>query len=359
VVNETLSQLSNALIYSAMLVYTIAFVAFAVDLSGRGRVAAAALDQAALDKAALDVEPKVIALPVSEPVAVGASSVHDHAERKPPLSPAVIMHESGSIDRSTFGSGRRRAAGIAVTLTYLAFALHLGAVIARGLSVDRAPWGNMYEFSISGTVVVTGVFLLVLIRQDLRFLGTFVIGPVLLSLGLATAVLYTDAAQLLPALQSFWLVIHVSVAFIASALFTLGFSLTLIQLVQERREIARAKGRPPRRGRFMDVLPSSVELESNAYRINAIAFPLWSFTLIAGAIWAEKAWSSYWSWDPKEVWSFVIWVVYAAYLHARATQGYRGRKAAYLALVGFSCVLFNYLVVNFFFIGFHSYAGVG
>lgn len=246
-----------------------------------------------------------------------------------------------------------------MALTYLAFALHVGGVVARGLSVDRAPWGNMYEFSISGTAVVTGVFLLVLVRQDLRFLGTFVIGPVLLSLGLATAVLYTDAAQLLPALQSFWLIIHVSVAFIASALFTLGFSLTLIQLVQERREIARAKGTPPVRGAFMDVLPTSAELESSAYRVHAIAFPLWSFTLIAGAIWAEKAWSAYWSWDPKEVWSFVIWVVYAAYLHARATQGYRGRKAAYLALAGFACILFNYLVVNFFFIGFHSYAGVG
>jgi cytochrome c-type biogenesis protein CcsB len=133
----------------------------------------------------------------------------------------------------------------------------------------------------------------------------------------------------------------------------------LIQLVQERREIAAAEGRPPVRGAFMDQLPSSSELESSAYRVHAIAFPLWSFTLIAGAIWAEKAWSSYWSWDPKEVWSFVIWVVYAAYLHARATQGYRGRKAAYLALAGFACILINYLVVNFFLVGFHSYAGVG
>jgi cytochrome c-type biogenesis protein CcsB len=109
----------------------------------------------------------------------------------------------------------------------------------------------------------------------------------------------------------------------------------------------------------MNALPSSTSLESSAYQLHAIAFPLWSFTLIAGAIWAERAWSSYWNWDPKEVWSFVIWVVYAAYLHARATQGYQGRRAAYLAVAGFACLLFNFLGVNFLFVGFHGYAGVG
>jgi cytochrome c-type biogenesis protein CcsB len=267
--------------------------------------------------------------------------------------------ESTSPDQSR-RIGRRQALGIAMSMAYLAFALHVGGVVARGLSVHRAPWGNMYEFSITGTVVVTAVFLVVVARRvELRFLGTFVIGPVLLSLGLATAVFYTEAAQLVPALRSFWLVIHVSVAFIASALFTLGFSLTVIQLVQERREQIRARGATPGRGRFMDALPGATALESSAYQLHAIAFPLWSFTLIAGAIWAEKAWSSYWSWDPKEVWSFVIWVVYAAYLHARATQGYQGRRAAYLAVAGFACLMFNYLGVNFLFVGFHGYASVG
>jgi len=351
VVDEGLSQLSNTLIYSAMVVYTIAFLCFVIDLSGRGRVPAVKVP--AVEVATEPAEP-------AEKIRVGAAiGAGTSATLGTSGTAGTLMASGPAGSEGGPGRSRRRAAGIAVSTTYLALVLHLGAVIARGLSVHRAPWGNMYEFSISGTVVVTAVFLIVLWGQDLRFLGTFVIGPVLLSLGLATTVLYTDAAQLLPALQSFWLIIHVSVAFIASALFTLGFSLTLIQLVQERRELARAAGRPPLRGQFMDALPSSVELESSAYRVHAIAFPLWSFTLIAGAIWAEKAWSSYWSWDPKEVWSFVIWVVYAAYLHARVTAGYRGRKAAYLALVGFACILFNYLVVNFHFVGFHSYAGVG
>jgi cytochrome c-type biogenesis protein CcsB len=245
-----------------------------------------------------------------------------------------------------------------VALTWLAFGLHLAGVVARGLSVQRVPWGNMYEFSISGAVVVTGVFLAVLLRRDIRYLGTFVIGPVLLTLGLAIAVLYAEASQLVPALQSIWLVIHVSVAFVASALFTLGFSTTILQLVQERRELARAAGREPRRGRFMERLPGSVELERSAYRLHVVAFPLWTFTVLAGAIWAEVAWGRYWNWDPKEVWSFVIWVVYAGYLHARSTRGWDGRRAAYFALAGYGCVLFNFLVVNIFFVGMHSYSGV-
>jgi cytochrome c-type biogenesis protein CcsB len=337
VVDQGLSDVSNALIYSAMLTYTISFLGYAIDLAGRGKTVRAR------------------AVPEPVPVRVGAESVDS-----PISSDSATATDKADTVGDAAGPARSRALGIAMSTAYLAFALHLAGVVARGLSVHRAPWGNMYEFSITGTLVVTGVFLLVVVRRsELRFLGTFVMGPVVLSLGLATVVFYTEAAQLLPALQSFWLVIHVSVAFIASALFTLGFSLTVIQLVQERREKLRAAGETPKRGRFMDALPGSSSLESSAYQLHAVAFPLWSFTLIAGAIWAEKAWSSYWTWDPKEVWTFVIWVVYAAYLHARATQGYQGRRAAYFAVAGFACLMFNYLGVNFLFVGFHGYAGVG
>jgi len=338
-VDQSLAQLSNTLVYSAMLVYTGALGAFAVDLAGRG--------------AARRPAPAAI----RERVAAGAAPV-DPAEPFDPASGAPDGPGSpdGPVPSAVAGAGR--AASVAVSLTWLAFALHLGAVIARGLSAQRVPWGNMYEFSVSGAVVVTAVFLGVLLRRDVRYLGTFVVGPVLLTLGIAVAVLYTQAAQLVPALQSFWLVIHVSVAFVASALFTLGFSTTVLQLVQERRELARAAGRPPVRGRFMERLPGSVELERSAYRLHVVAFPLWTFTVLAGAIWAEAAWGRYWNWDPKEVWSFVIWVVYAGYLHARSTRGWDGRRAAYFALAGYACILFNFLVVNIFFVGLHSYADV-
>ena len=363
VVDEQLAQASNVLIYSAMLVYTGALAAFAADLYGRGRVAAAAPERGS----------ERVSEPVSEReserelVAAGGTAGGAAAG----VSPGTRSAEAGVGERGVGDRGagetrepggageRRQAAGIAVSLTWLAFALHLGGVVARGLSAHRPPWGNMYEFTVSGAVVVTGVFLLVLLRNDLRYLGTFVIGPVLLSLGLAISVLYTRSAQLLPALQSVWLVIHVTVAFTASALFTIAFSATVLQLVQDRRERLRTAGRPPQRGRFMDALPVAAELERTAYRLTAVAFPLWTFTVMAGAIWAERSWGRYWNWDPKEVWSFVIWVVYAGYLHARATRGWDGRRAAYLGIAGFACVIFNFAVVNIFFPGLHAYSGVG
>lgn len=338
VVDETLAQASNVLVYSAMLVYALALGAFATDLSGLSRAGRKAEQ----------------ATPVRERELAGVGAAAG-------VDPAGEAAPAGADGDTSPGPGefRRKAAGIAVSLTWLAFLLHAGAVAARGLSAQRPPWGNMYEFTLSGAVVITGVFLAVLLRRDLRFLGTFVVGPVLLSLGLAISVLYTQSAQLVPALRSFWLVVHVSVAFVASALLTIGFSATVLQLVQDRREKLRALGRPPVRGRFMDALPPAVDLERVAYRLHAVAFPLWTFTVMAGAIWAERSWGRYWNWDPKEVWSFVIWVVYAGYLHARATRGWDGRRAAYLSIAGFACVLFNFGVVNIFFPGLHAYSGVG
>jgi len=265
---------------------------------------------------------------------------------------------TSAVDLSRRGAGvRSRARGIAVSLTVLAVLLHGGGVLARGLAVHRAPWGNMYEFSVAGSFVVALTYLVALRWRDLTFLGTFVVGPVLLVLGLAVTVLYTSASGLVPALQSYWLYIHVTVAFISSALFTLGFSATVLQLVRQHREQRAAEGRPARHGAFLAGLPSAEALERLSYQLHAVAFPLWTFTVMAGAIWAEKAWGRYWGWDPKEVWSFVIWVVYAGYLHARLTRGWDGRRAAYLALAGFGCLLFNFLVVNYAFVGHHSYAG--
>jgi len=319
---ESLAATSNLLVYSAMSVYAVALVAFALDLSGRGRTAAApAPRQEALVGAG----------------APGAVAARDDVET----------------------GERRRAAAVGVSTTWLALLLHTAAVVTRGISAGRVPWGNMYEFTLTGAVVVTAVYCVLLLRRDLRYLGVFVVGPVLLTLGIALSVLYTESAQLVPALQSYWLVIHVSVATVSSALFVIAFSANVLQLVQDRRERLAAAGRPAQRGRFMERLPSSGELERAAYRLIAVSFPLWSFTLVAGAIWAERAWGRYWGWDPKEVWTFVIWVVYAAYLHARATRGWDGRRSAYVAIAGFACILVNWGVVNVFFPGNHSYAGIG
>ncbi len=186
----------------------------------------------------------------------------------------------------------------------------------------------------------------------------FVVMPVLLTLGLAVTVLYTDAAQLVPALKSYWLVIHVSAAVICGGAFCVAATVTLLFLVADAGERRAARGHavPPRLAREA---PARVgPARRMAYRIHAFMFPLWTFAVVAGAIWAENAWGRYWGWDPKETWAFITWVAYAAYLHARATAGWKGRKAAVIALVAFGCFLFNYFGVNMLVTGLHSYSGV-
>jgi cytochrome c-type biogenesis protein CcsB len=333
---ETLAHISNNLVYSAMLVYAGAMYCYAAELAfgsprRRRRVPAQA--------------------EARELVAAGAGTVSTGVEQVAAVPPAE--------DDRAWAEARRARAGrlgrTAVSLTVLAFALHLGAVVTRGISAGRPPWGNMYEFSLAGSLAVTGAFLVLLTRKDIRYLGTFVVLPVLLTLGLAVSVLYTESAQLVPALKSVWLLIHVTAAMIASGIFTIAFAQSICFLVQEHRERVPAELRGPS---FMDRMPSAAALDRSAYKMHAFAYPIWTFAIIAGAIWAENAWGRYWGWDPKETWAFITWMVYTAYLHARSTAGWKGRRAAYLAMLGYSTFLFNYLVVNIWLVGFHSYAGV-
>ena len=318
-INVTLAAYSNLAVYSAIVVLTLAMIAFAIDLAG--------------------AVPRTAPQPAQVQVLVGARA------------PASGNVPDPAADAPTVR--RRKAAGAAMTLTWLGGLLVLGGVTLRGLSVMRVPWGNMYEFATTGSGLVIAAYLVLSLRRDMRWLGLFVVGPAVLTLGLADTVYYTQASQLLPSLHSFWLVIHVSVAILSAALFTIAFSVTILFLLKARRE-----ANPPARPNFMESLPDAATLDRTAYGLYIVAFPLWTFTLIAGAIWAEQAWGAYWQWDPKEVWTFIIWVVYAAYLHARATSGWSSAKAAYLALAGYGCILINYMVVNVYFVGMHSYSGM-
>ena len=151
--------------------------------------------------------------------------------------------------------------------------------------------------------------------------------------------------------------IHVSIAVLASGVFTITFAMAVLQLVQTRREQRILNGKSGGWA-FMRLVPSAQALENFAFRLNALAFVMWTFTLAAGAIWASQAWGRYWGWDTKEVWTFVIWVVYAAYLHARATRGWAGPRSAWLSIIGYLCIIFNFTVVNIFFSGLHSYSGL-
>jgi cytochrome c-type biogenesis protein CcsB len=276
-------------------------------------------------------------------------------------------------------TGADRVGRLAVVVTVVGWAVHVASVTTRGLAAHRVPWGNMYEFSSMVSLIAVTVFLVLLTRQRVRFLGAFVMAPVVLYLGLAGTVLYAKAGPLVPALNSYWIKIHVVAAITASGAFMVSGVVTGLYLLKawlERREAAVSFGpgtaaavelRTPAGVRaaprqmleaLADWLPASERLDRLSYKIIGFAFPVWTFAIIAGAIWAKAAWSRYWGWDPKETWSFITWVAYAAYLHARATAGWRGRRAAILSLVGFAALMVDYYVVNTVITGLHSYAGV-
>jgi cytochrome c-type biogenesis protein CcsB len=279
---------------------------------------------------------------------------------------------------------RSRVRTAASLLTYSGVLAHLVSVVTRGLAADRVPWGNMYEYSSIVGLLVVAVYLVVERLSKVRSLGGFALGAAVLAMAGATMV-YVTPGPLVPALNSYWIKIHVVAAMTGSSLFILGFVFTVLYLVRDRkeqRELARVPNEPapavatvgggglphdlaaspdepeersdpePRRG----WLPSAAVLDRLAYRTIAFGFPIWTFAVIAGAIWAEQAWGRYWGWDPKEVWSFITWVVFAAYLHARATVGWRGRRAALIAIVGFAALGFNLYAVNLVIPGLHSYA---
>ncbi|UOQ61737.1 c-type cytochrome biogenesis protein CcsB [Leucobacter rhizosphaerae] len=252
---------------------------------------------------------------------------------------------------------RSRSLRIGFSLTVLGFVLHLAATILRGIGAERVPWANMYEFALTATCAIVLIFLLVQFFVDLRFLGTLVTGLTVLFLGISKINFYVPIVPLPPALDSYWLVIHILVAVLAVAFLTLSFGLSLLQLLQTRREGRIAAGEPGGL-RFLNSLPGAVRLEDLSYRMAIIGFVFWTFTLIAGSIWAEAAWSRYWGWDTKEVWTFVIWVLYAGFIHARATRGWRGTRSAWLSIIAYTAVIFNFTIVNVFFKGLHAYSGL-
>jgi cytochrome c-type biogenesis protein CcsB len=232
-------------------------------------------------------------------------------------------------------------------------------VLTRGIAANRVPWANMYEFSISGAFVVSAIFMITLLFKDLKFISSFVVGFVVLVIGSANTLFYVQVESLLPALQDYWLVIHVSVAILATAFFTIGATLSLIHILKDSKRIKASKTKAGVAfTKFLKVFPKSEKLERTYYQFNIIGFILWSFTLIAGAIWADKAWHRFWGWDTKEVWTFIIWVIYAAYLHATTTKGWDGTRAAWLSLIGFIAIIFNFTIVNLFFKGLHVYSGI-
>ena len=342
-VDEHLAKVSLELAYSAVAVYTAAFVGYAV----------AAAATAGRKDEATQRRKELVAVSAGE--TAGAASAVEQPDESDAGTTPVAPDPGGSVDTIP----GRKAASIATSLTVLAFLLQVGSVVARTLAVQRVPWGNMHEFTLTCSMVLAGGFLVIALRdRSKQVLGVFVVPCVLLALGLSVTVLYADAAQLIPALRSGWLVVHVMSAMLATGGFALGALYSALYLLRERSDRRVASGESHGPGPLIRLLPEAVSLDKVAYRINAFTFPLWTFAVIAGAIWAENAWGRYWGWDPKETWAFITWVVYAAYLHARATAGWKARGSSWIALAGFGCLMFNYFGVNLLITGLHSYSGV-
>jgi len=297
--NTSTALLSNDFIYASMALYTLAFFTHAVEVAWSVKTPAKSVKKTKLD--------------------------FSRTERIGRLASAFMV---------------------------LGFLLLTTGVIFRGISANRVPWGNMYEFSITGAFAFSGAYLFALKKYKLRWLGLPVSLAVLLTLGTAITLLYRPSAPLVPALKSTWLIIHVSAAIISGGVFLLANCVAGAYLILDRYE---QKGVRPI---WAQKLPSLEVLDNLSYRLVALVFPLWTFAVIAGAIWAESAWGRYWGWDPKETWAFITWVAYAAYLHARVTVGWRGRKAAWLCLFAGSTFLFNYIYINVWGTGRHTYSGL-
>lgn len=358
---ESLSNWSNSLMFAAIVIYAIAFVLFTFDIALRGAKTAPVTSAAGATGrgrvAATDDDAPVTAADVVADSGISSSIRGSDrgafATRTRTRSEGAAATASRDEFRDTHAT---KLLPFAMIATALGFAVHLASTVLLGIAAGRVPWSNMYEFTMTATLIVTAVFLGSQLWQDLRFLGAFVTGLVTLCLGIASMFFYVDIVPLQPALQSWWLVVHVFVASLATGLLALGCGLSILQLLQQRRQL-RVRGGAASRGP-LTALPGAERLEDLAFRINVIGFIFWTFTLVAGAIWAEAAWGRPWGWDTKEVWTLIIWIVYAGYLHARATHGWRGAPSAWLSIVGFATVLFNFGVVNVFFKGLHAYSGL-
>jgi cytochrome c-type biogenesis protein CcsB len=371
-VNVALGHLSNAFLIATLIIYSLSVFAFAGDFAfGRPRRAAAARgQQEARDRAAALAT--VGAAPVAAGSATAGTSVSAGAETPGNPSPPAASGADGPVaggpsdgampDLAVPAFRAIRAAGrwvtTAVLLSSVGVAAHLTAVITRGLAVHRAPWGNMYEFVTALTCIAALFFLFVLIRYQAWTLGVFVMGAVVVTLGLAETLIYTAPGDLVPALQSYWLDIHVTAMTLATGIFFVAAVLGFVYLWIDRYTRRVAAGRAAPGHGVIRRLPSIEQIDRLTYRTVVFGFPVWTFGVIAGAIWADQAWGRYWGWDPVETWAFITWVLYAAFLHARATAGWRGRRAHYVQLLGFTSLIFNILVVQVFIAGLHSYSGV-
>jgi cytochrome c-type biogenesis protein CcsB len=327
-INGSMAHLSDGLFTTAIAVYALAMVGYTAEYAF-GRVG----------------RKLAVVAPARELVGAGGPPVPAAPQAAPPMT---------STTAERFGRW-------SVVVSVIGALIHAASIAVRAIAVDAVPWSNMYEFaSVAGLVGIIAFLAVLWKLPALRYLGGFVLLPVIVMMFLAGTVLYSKAQPLVPALQSYWLGIHVTLVSIAEGALMTSAVLTVLYLAKARydRLSLATDYRPGALGNLAAKLPSAATLDKAAYRVVAFSFPLYTVAIICGAIWAEAAWGRYWGWDPKETWAFIVWVVYAGYLHARATAGWKGRAAAWINLTGFCAITFNFFIVNIVVSGLHSYAGL-
>jgi cytochrome c-type biogenesis protein CcsB len=365
-VNLGMAHVSTDFMIAALLVYSLAVLAFAGDYAfGRPRRMTA-------KKAAVPATERAAELAA---VGAGAAGTVSAAGAAPAPLAVGVPGDGPAGPAGTAGAGppglpSRRVSAFrsmweagpwvrfAVTFSALGILAHVIAVTTRGIAVHRAPWGDMYEFITALTCVAAIFFAYIMVKYRAWALGVFVLGALVISLGLAETLIYTPAGPLVPALQSYWLSIHVTAMTLSTGIFFVAAVLGVLYLVAERYRARVAAGKTKPGNGLLERIPSAATLDKLTYRTVIFGFPIWTFGVIAGAIWADQAWGRYWGRDPVETWAFITWVIYAAYLHARATGGWRGARAHYIQIIGFASLAINIFVIQIFITGMHSYAGV-
>ncbi|WP_312977756.1 c-type cytochrome biogenesis protein CcsB [Corynebacterium sp.] len=248
-----------------------------------------------------------------------------------------------------------RWGGMAQAVIWLGVAMHVLFVVVRGLAANRFPWGNLFEYVsvVSGVAMVIACY--VLRRKAMRVLWPWILTPIILLLFYAGTELYADVAPVVPSLNSYWFVIHVSVVSIGGGIGLVSGMASLLYVLRRAQPRGKEKG-------FFGVLatplPDASKLDALAYRAAIWTLPIFGLGVIFGAIWAHAAWGRFWGWDPKETVSLITWILYAAYLHARATPGMRGKPAAWINVLAFATMVFNLFFINIVISGLHSYAGL-
>ncbi len=245
-------------------------------------------------------------------------------------------------------SKKEGTAKTGLSIASVGFIIHTLALILRTFESGHAPFTNMYESLsfLAWSSVFAYVF--VEIKYKVRKAGAYLMLIVVAVMAIASSPLMPkEATPLVPALQSYWLWLHVSVTLFGEAFFAVAFITSIMYLVADSRE---KEGKARKSGL------TSERLDSISYRCVAVGFPLFTLGgIVFGMVWAYKAWGSYWSWDPKETWSLITWFVFALYLHTRIVMGWKGRRSAFVAIIGFLAAMFTYFGVNYLITGLHSY----